>query len=155
LLSLPLRAHQTPARIKMLKTINKPVTTPQFTPGREGLRRLAFALRNPQTWPKGFVWNFNACTQCAMGLACQLWLADETPVQREGESFHRQYVSLIARRLAIPFGDVERLFLTATWGETFSNHFFGLIWWRRELDFDKVTPEMVADAIDSYLVNSL
>lgn len=35
------------------------------------LEGLAWRLRHPETWPKGFVWNFEYCHTCAMGL---LWM---------------------------------------------------------------------------------
>ena len=37
------------------------------------LRTLSFVLRNKELWPDGFDWNFAMCTNCAMGLAHQMW----------------------------------------------------------------------------------
>ena len=37
------------------------------------LRDLSFALRHPDTWPKGFEWNYSDCHKCAMGLAFTMW----------------------------------------------------------------------------------
>ena len=41
--------------------------------GKPSLRALSFMLRNEETWPAGFVWNFRNCHRCAMGLAHVVW----------------------------------------------------------------------------------
>ena len=43
-----------------------------FTPGHDGLRKLAWVLRHRETWPSDFHWRFNSCQNCAMGLASRL-----------------------------------------------------------------------------------
>jgi hypothetical protein len=133
-------------------TVDSPASSraAPFTPGREGLRRLAFALRHPETWPDGFVWNFSYCENCAMGLACQLWMED-APNFSDADDEHRAYVSFIAHRLAVPFDDVQSLFLSADWAKRTMTKWFGLVKIERKFPFEKITPGMVADAIDRYL----
>ncbi len=36
-------------------------------------KNLAYVLRHEELWPKDFVWDYNRCTNCAMGLAHRLW----------------------------------------------------------------------------------
>ena len=40
------------------------------TPSLEGL---AWLLRHKEAWPRGFVWDYNCCDQCAAGIAALLW----------------------------------------------------------------------------------
>lgn len=47
---------------------------------KPSLHALSYALRHPDTWPEGFMWNYNQCHQCAMGLAHQLWNIQEAAV---------------------------------------------------------------------------
>lgn len=37
------------------------------------LHGLSYALRHPETWRGGFVWDYRDCDTCAIGLACALW----------------------------------------------------------------------------------
>jgi hypothetical protein len=42
-------------------------------PSKPSLQALAFMLRNKETWPSNFKWNFSFCENCAIGLAYRTW----------------------------------------------------------------------------------
>lgn len=134
---------------------------PNFAPGREGLKRLAFALRHPETWPKGFIWDYSDCRRCAIGLAFQLWLKlDEQPVQWDPKSQNPQYIhnqgwaSMMARRFALSFQEAKRIFIGSYSAEKTRRTIFGRVKVSRQnLDHENVTPEMVATNIDKYLAS--
>jgi hypothetical protein len=44
-----------------------------FSPGREGLRKLAYVLRHKKLWPRGHKWDYDCHGRCAMGIAFSLW----------------------------------------------------------------------------------
>ena len=44
-----------------------------FTPGHDGLRKLAWVLRHPEVWPKDHVWSYECHGTCAMGIVGRLW----------------------------------------------------------------------------------
>ena len=99
-----------------------------YIPGPEGLRVLARALRAPM--PAGFEWNFDikyendecGTVGCAMGLAKTLWFKCRSRCSMDiSEAFNISYFDVVA--LFVP----------------------------NNLDYDKITPAMVADAIDRYL----
>lgn len=111
---------------------------------------LAYALRHPETWPEGFVWDYSECACCAMGLAAELW--DRGAPDSDDSDAMRSW---IAREMALPLGEADDIF-------------FGLAptvttkvkvgWFRSRMesrtDWDSVYPEDVADAIDSYLASA-
>lgn len=108
------------------------------------LHALSYVLRHPDTWPEGFVWDYNDCLNCAMGLAHELWgLMKDTNVPPNA------WLSQAARVFALPYGDAERLFI-----DEYSMTKSGIAGWlgaRRTVRRDAITPEMVADAIDKYM----
>lgn len=106
------------------------------------LETLSYALRHPETWPEGFVWNYNDCAKCAMGLSYSLFRWKHP----RGKGPER-YTSDISRRFAMPYQDsVDIFFHTRPPFE----------WWRpfAERSSDSVTPEMVADRIDAFVARS-
>ncbi len=120
-------------------------------PDRPSLHALSYALRHPDTWPKGFVWDYSKCTQCAMGLAHALWNAVPPTTPSTG-------ASVMAREFAMPYVDARSIFLGSgvkAWGWIPKQvQTEGRLWWKKEFlqaNHDDVTPEMVADQIDRYL----
>ena len=119
---------------------------------KPSLHGLSYALRHPDTWPNGFVWNYKRCQSCAIGLAHQLW----NSIPSTGDP--RTGATIMARSFAMPYGASENIFLgkgpwcpRKTWTKI-----EGFLWWKKRVqrsqdDFDAVTPEMVADQIDKYL----
>ncbi len=120
-----------------LKDLNKP-----------DLQNLAYALRHPETWPKGFVWNFSNCKTCAMGLARSLWPAVQ--FSGRGNDQNRAAVSAMAREFAMPFTQAQMVFGGDAYHTPFRTE--GHLWWaKHSADWFGVTPEMVADEIDRYI----
>lgn len=118
---------------------------------KPSLVALAYALRHPETWPEGFVWDYGSCADCAMGLASELWSDRKSPDPDDSDAMR----SWIAREMALPLGRADDIF-------------FGLApivtkkvkvgWFRSRTegkpDWDAVYPEDVADAIDRYLASA-
>lgn len=95
---------------------------------KPSLEGLSYALRHPEVWPEGFVWDYDNCKQCAMGLCVVLnWT---------------NLPGTIAMRAL--FGiSIENAF------EIFYN-----IAGSTERGKATVTPAMVASVIDSYLATT-
>lgn len=111
---------------------------------KPSLHALSYALRHPDTWPKGFVWKYKNCDQCAMGLAHLLW--DTIAISNDAE----RAVSYAASGFAMPYEEARDIFLGE--GDWMPLLVEGHLWWKTtEYDFKRVTPEMVADQIDAYL----
>jgi len=129
----------------MTKTITMPkIETEKLFQdlSKPSLHVLSYALRHPDTWPEGFNWNFDNCRECAMGLAHRLWAsipeAKNTATCSTGPS-------IMGRAFAMPYETARDIFMgEGEWTRT------GLIF-KTQIDFKKVTPEMVADQIDKYL----
>jgi hypothetical protein len=118
---------------------------------KPSLHTLSYALRHPDTWPNGFVWNFQDCKSCAMGLAHELWFASENrPTGKTPDSYHRAAVSAVARRFALPYAEAQRIFLRSDWAV--KSRMFGLV--KEKIPMSAITPEMVADEIDRYLARA-
>lgn len=122
------------------------------------LHGLAYALRHPDTWPEGFVWDYGDCEQCAMGLAHTLWKQVPKTSKKTG-------ASLMARFFAIPYENASTIFMgktkahTADWVLRSSPRVevSGYLWWKTErhyVDWSGITPEMVADQIDKYIATA-
>lgn len=114
---------------------------------KPSLHALSYSLRHPDTWPKGFIWNYNNCSSCAMGLAHYLWSGSipDTNINTGA--------SIMAREFAMPFKEAKSIFLgSAAWTPTQRT---GHLWWAKDkYNLDIVTPEMVADQIDKYLATA-
>lgn len=110
------------------------------------LKALAFTLRHPALWPPGFVWDYRACSTCAIGLAHRLW--DEMP---DGRQLPETIDELVIR-LNAPFEVVRSIFIGwPDWVPLQPRNHALPAWWTRSLDRSAVTPEMVAHQIDLYL----
>lgn len=119
---------------------------------RPSLVGLSYILRHPDTWPKGFKWNYDNCTACAIGLAHRLWKDDIGPLR----GFNADWcagASIMARELAMPFAKALQIFYYANERERTRKKCFGLISIVDTVCIEReaVTPEMVADDIDSFL----
>lgn len=99
---------------------------------KPSLAGLSWTLRHPETWPRGFAWNYSRCHTCAMGLAYQLWQWDkiDKPHSNNGEKIMSHYLGISIKDAMNIFFDTERI--------------LGIY----SCD---VTPAMVADRIDDYL----
>lgn len=116
--------------------------------GAPSLDGLAYALRHPETWPKGFVWDFNECSRCAMGLAHALW--GDAPVNGNNDA----WTSASARLLAVPYEEADRIFYWEGYQQVRPKKFLGIKIGSVVVDADNVTPGMVADAIDTYIARA-
>ena len=107
-----------------------------FSPGLEGLRKLAWVLRHPEVWPKSHTWSFSkVLTQtdcgtigCAIGLATEFWHRpnfDET-IQSLAMTSNAEITNIFAPISRGPYGKPN----------------------------SRVTPDDVASAIDSYLARA-
>lgn len=123
---------------------------------KPSLHALSYILRHPDTWPKGFVWNFDDCETCAMGLAHRLWKI--IPPTK-----NKTAASIMANTFAIPYEAADSIFMgnnrgyPASWlARTHTEP--GFLWgertYRNPVSFDNVTPEMIADEIDKYLTTA-
>jgi hypothetical protein len=99
---------------------------------------LAWRLRHPETWPKGFVWDYGCCATCAMGLAWEL-----SGGKRGAFDTH---LSMTALRLTMALlADAE-----AIAGPMCATIFLGLHHYN-ETGLTRITPGDVADAIERHL----
>jgi hypothetical protein len=100
---------------------------------KPSLAGLAYALRHPDAWPEGFVWNFYDCRTCAMGMAAQLWASVSRPIRVPApmERWTRATFNLSSYEVEMLFGITLPVSL--------------------DIALHKITPEHVADAIDNYL----
>lgn len=116
-------------------------------PDTSGLERLSYTLRHPEMWPTNFVWDFSDCKSCAMGLSFQLWrkLEERLPPSEQHERRLSAWVGRMAATMEMPYEDAQRIFLFAKWAK---RH-----WWNRGPDFKAITPGMVADEIDRYIIS--
>lgn len=96
---------------------------------KPSLGALSFLLRHREMWPKGFVWDYTRCENCAMGLAWRLW--NEVYIPDE-------YV--ISELFSIPYKVSEQIFCDAEEG--------------RDVFFEDITPEHIASDIGAYLARS-
>lgn len=108
---------------------------------RPSLVALSYALRHPETWPEGFVWDFHDFHQCAIGLASALWALNKYKNREE-------FTSQAARTFAMPFGEAQRIFWD---GRLTVPAVFGLTTRIKKVEHDEITPEMIADEIDRFL----
>lgn len=106
---------------------------------------LAWRLRNPDTWPANFEWDYIDCAACAMGLAWRLM--SDNPLQ---EAFYEDLpddtITRLVRRViadseVMPDADFRRIF-------------WNLAIWHSVRASD-ITPDHVADAIDEFLARRL
>lgn len=111
---------------------------------------LSYALRHPETWPIGFVWDYRDCQTCAVGLAVQLWKLIGVPVAFDWDdecmtdAQKSSVVSPMARIFAIGYSTAHHIFFNVQPRRS-------LILRRPIGDLKDVTPDMVADEIDRYL----
>jgi hypothetical protein len=109
---------------------------------KPSLHALSYALRHPDTWPKGFKWDYQWCTTCAMGLAGQLW--------NETIGTDSLNVSTMARAFALPWSEAKEIF-EVNEKEDAPTKRCGFLWLDETVDWHAVSPEMVAGWIDDYL----
>lgn len=103
---------------------------------KPSLHALSYALRHRDTWPKNFTWNYKFCEECAMGLAHKLW-ANSIP-----QADPQTGASIMAREFALPYEAAMAIFYDAN-----RCRLLGLF----TTSMASVTPDMVAEKIDTYL----
>jgi hypothetical protein len=109
---------------------------------KPSLHGLSYVLRHPETWPRGFKWDYQFCDTCAMGLAHHLW----------SDFVDEANVSEMARAFALPYSESNNIFQTNDdWAPS---RRVGFLWLRKAADWSAITPEMVADEIDRYLARA-
>lgn len=116
---------------------------------KPSLNGLSYALRHPDTWPKGFYWDYSECETCAMGLAHRLWSVIPETTPDDGPS-------VMAREFALPYAVSKSIFVGGKWTPIEIEE-TGTLWWKKRetsFSFRSVTPEMVADQIDIYLASA-
>jgi len=113
---------------------------------KPSLHALSYALRHPDTWPQGFYWNYSDCDECAMGLAHCLWKSIPQPTDDSSRG-----TTDMARTFHIPYSVADSIFYGGDWTPRRTS---GHLWWKGTImDFESVTPDMVADQIDAYLAS--
>lgn len=142
---------ETDRRNEMADTMQSTETTRLFKNlDRPSLHVLSYALRHPDTWPQGFVWDFDDCMQCGMGLAHLLWANSQIGDTAIGDDTeYKEWISIMARQFSMPYGKAHEIFFGGAYREP---RYFGLS--STEIPRDRVTPEMVADQIDKYLATA-
>lgn len=126
---------------RLLRDLDKP-----------SLENLAYALRHPETWPRGFVWDYSHCDHCAMGLAHALWRYSTEPPSNGPHTGS----SRMARTFAIPYEAAWRIFFEAAAGYSVEKKtWFGFGKPKTiPCPNENVTPEMVAKRIDAHLARA-
>lgn len=106
-----------------------------YRPG--SLAELAALLREPSKWPAGFVWNHRHPHMNAVGLAFQHWGGPHCY-----DDSNDDYVLQLALGLKCQIAICDKLL--------FTHHMMGQRTYKR-WPFGKITPEMVAGAIEAHL----
>lgn len=114
---------------------------------KPSLVALSYSLRHPETWPQDFVWDYSSCATCAVGLALRLW--PETLVLPDTQ---RMQITWIAREMALPWREAEMIFFELAPIQTARVGWFKSV---ESFNFDAVTPDDVADAIDRHLAEQM
>lgn len=102
------------------------------------LADLSWRLRHPETWPAGFAWDYGRCASCAIGLAWRLTM----PTNKRKPKYWEGW-------LVEQFPDCcnkKSRFLDAV-----VCSIFFLLHHGHDCRPSKITPVMVADAIDAWL----
>ncbi len=104
---------------------------------KPSLERLSYLLRHEELWPKGFLWGFQWCGSCAIGLAVTVWEIEKDMFELERKT---QYFPKFRDALKIDDYDFfERTFLNSCVRKTYGVY------------PEAITPKMVADKIDEFL----
>ncbi len=109
--------------------------------GPASLAKLATLLREPKRWPPGFVWNHRHPHHNAVGLTFRHWGGPKCY-----DDSNDDYLFALKHALRCDGSEVDRFLLThlTVSRQTYSRGIFR-----------KVTPEMVADAIESHLAKNV
>ncbi len=99
---------------------------------KPSLKALSHILRHKELWPEGFKWHFDGCHSCAMGMATILW------------KFRSYYPEHVANGFHMSLEDTRSLFCFEA--PKIPKNKLG------NAEPSKVSPGMVADWIDEYLV---
>jgi hypothetical protein len=121
--------YQDPKLMEQIKRMEVESLLKLDTPSLEAL---SYLLRHREMWPDGFVWVYNRCETCAMGLAAQLW---ERPIRTTNVEHACDDTAMM---MQMPYKEASEIFL-------------GKGKWTQGFCLRKITPEMVADQIDAYL----
>ncbi len=113
---------------------------------KPSLAGLSYLLRQKEMWPGGFIWDYQCTDTCAMALAEAQWPEDIDLAF--GHAMH--CLREMMRVFDMTEADAANIFCGGNW--TPWKMLCGLIP-TGAIDRSKVTPAMVADQIDKYLVN--
>jgi hypothetical protein len=112
---------------------------------KPSLEGLSYVLRHKETWPVGFVWDFDLPSQCALGLCREIWVRDETK-WFDGILNDRGTLRTAIDWAEVTFRmapeDADKVFYSASWGHDLGK------------PITEAQPKDVADAIDAYLDDS-
>jgi hypothetical protein len=112
-----------------------------FSLDEPSLQALSFILRNPKLWPKNFVWAYDSCHSCAMGLAAELWWSFQNWVWAKNW-LREQVGDTVLREVFLgSAGDANGRPIPAPWVAAVG-------------DWANVTPGMFADQIDKHLAEA-
>jgi hypothetical protein len=138
-------------RIKIMDQLDAEIKALSTISDTPNLVALSYALRHPETWPKDFVWDYGDCSHCAVGLATRLW--NKYPEYDDNNTTLRINKTWIAREMSMPYREAEKIFFELAPTKTITKGFFRT---KKVInDYDAITPDHVADAIDRYLENAI
>jgi hypothetical protein len=104
------------------------VPAPDIT-NTPNLEVLSYVLRHRELWPDGFKWDYTSCLTCAFGMASKIWRNIHWPPA--------DFLGTASSLFSLRRDDAAGIFVTASLEPN-------VLW-------SSVTPEHVADAIDTYL----
>ena len=124
-----------------------------FTPGLEGLRKLAWVLRHPEVWQRAHRWTFTFLQKpddcgtagCALGVAGSVWPEFQKRI-RYDYGYPWMPGGTVAATFGIPKKTASDIFCMQASDEV-SQRVYGK-------PMHRVAPADVASAIDSYLAQS-
>lgn len=109
---------------------------------KPSLSGLSYLLRNNAIWPIGFKWDFSTTETCALGLASEYW---DVPLHG-GREFAKQHFGMgQADALNIFYGKGD-------WAPKLKVHTLARLFLGDAVVCSNVSPDMVADAIDDYVL---
>lgn len=109
----------------------------------ENLQQFIAYLRSSKLWPSDFKWNYEKCSQCALGLAFRLWNEEFDAPTHLGLFASEKFISSagLGIKLKIDAITADIIFCQLAFVLNKNMHF--------------VTPEDVADALEEVLAMAL
>lgn len=110
---------------------------------KPSLPGLSYLLRNDAIWPIGFVWDFSVRDTCAIGLASEYW---GIPIERDGLAFTTQTFNMTKPAA------LDLFYGKGDWAPKGPTNAFTKLILGELVACREITPLMVADAIDDYVL---